>query len=159
MEEARKEMSALKLRVKELSEENRDLREICNESGVQYEDALAARRHKRYFLHLCAKHPLGRMANESALPGAAPIVRGIAGFAGSVLRTGLIARCFFAAFTCLTKQLPWNFGGRLSATLEGHARDVWSLAVLAGGRLASASHDKTIKLWELATGACVGTKE
>ena len=34
-----------------------------------------------------------------------------------------------------------------------------SLAVLNGGRLASGSSDKTIKVWELATGACVATLE
>ena len=130
MEEARKEVSALKLRVKELSEENRDLREICNESGVQYEDALAARRHKRYFAHLCEKHPIGRTATASDVPGATPALRGIAECAGFVLRLGLIARCFYAAFRNLTEQFPWKFTGRLSATLEGHR------AVLgrAGGR-------------------------
>ena len=45
------------------------------------------------------------------------------------------------------------------ATLEGHAADVWSLAVLEGGRLASASDDHTIKIWDLATSACVATLE
>ena len=32
-----------------------------------------------------------------------------------------------------------------------------SLAVLEGSRLASGSHDETIKIWELAFGACVAT--
>ena len=44
------------------------------------------------------------------------------------------------------------------ATLEGHALGATSLAVLSGGRLASAaSDDDTIKIWDLATGACVVT--
>lgn len=35
----------------------------------------------------------------------------------------------------------------LVATLSGHAQYVFSLAVLRDGRLASASFDKTVKLW------------
>ena len=139
MQALRKEVSELTLRLKELGEENHDLRELCNERGIQYDKRLAARRHKRYFARLCEKHPIGRPATASDVLGAAPALRGIAGCAGSVLRTGLIARCFLAAFTYLTAQFPWKFGGRLSATLEGHAGLVFSLAVLSGGRLASAS--------------------
>ena len=36
---------------------------------------------------------------------------------------------------------------------------VLSLAVLGGGRLASGSGDQTIKVWDLATGACAATLE
>merc|ERR1719191_648477 len=99
------------------------------------------------------------MAIASDILGAAPIVRGIAACAGSVMCTGLIARCFFVAFTQLTAQLPWRFGGRLSATFKGFGDDeVLSLVVLEGGRLASGSpNDPRIKIWELATGACVAT--
>ena len=153
----RKQVSELTLRLKELGEENRDLREICNENGIQYAERLAARRHKRDFAHLCDKHPIGRTTTASDVLVAGPIVRGIAECAGSVLRTGLIARCFFAAFTYLTAQFPWKFGGRLSATLEGHEGEVYSLAVLEGGRLASGSADCTIKIWDVATRACEAT--
>ena len=155
----RKEVSELTLRLKELGEENRDLRELCNEHGIPHAELLAARRHKRYFARLCEKHPIGRPATAYDVPGAAPAVRGIAECAGCVLRTGLVARCFFTAFTLLTAQFPWKFGYRLSATLEGHARAVFSLAVLAGGRLASGSSDRTIKIWNVATGACIATLE
>ena len=120
MQALRKEVSELTLRLKELGEENRDLREICTERGIPYAERLAARRHKRYFADLCDKHPLGRTATASDVLGAANIVRRIAKAAGSVMRTGLIARCFFAAFVSLTAQLPWRFGGRTSATFEGH---------------------------------------
>ena len=102
----RKEVSVLTLRLKELGEENRDLRELCNERGIQYAERLAARRHKRYFARLCEKHPIGRPATASDVLGADPAVRGIAECAGFVLRLGLIARCFYAAFTNLTAQLP-----------------------------------------------------
>ena len=37
----RTEVSKLKLRLKELIEENRDLRGICNDSGIHYEEQLA----------------------------------------------------------------------------------------------------------------------
>ena len=159
MQALRKEVSELTLRLKELGEENRDLRELCNERGIQYAERLAARRHKRYFADMCEKHPLGRTATASDVLGAANIVRGIAECAGSVLRTGLIARCFFAAFTYLTAQFPWKFVGRVSATFEWDVGWVTSLAALEGGRLAIASEDQTIKVWNLATGACVATLE
>ena len=112
----RDEVSALKLRVKELGFENRDLRDICDECGIQYEERLAARRHERYFAYLCAEYSIGTTATTSDVLVAGPIVRGIAACAGSVLRTGLVARRFFAAFTQLTAQLPWSFGGRVIAT-------------------------------------------
>ena len=83
MQALRDEVSELNLRVKRLDEENRDLRDICDENGFQYEEQLAARLHKRYFAHLCAKHPIGRTATASDLVGAAMIVRGIAEGAGS----------------------------------------------------------------------------
>ena len=148
MQALRKEVSELTLRLKELGEENRDLREICSEHGIQYMERLAARRHKRYFADLLEKHPIGTPATASDVPGAAPAVRGIAECAGFVLRLGLIARCFYAAFRNLTEQLPWRFGGRLSAIFKGHEDVVLSLAVLEGGRLASGSDDETIKIWD-----------
>ena len=128
MQALRTELSELRLRLEELGDENRDLRELCDERDIQYAERLASRRHKRHFEDLCEKHPHGRTAIASDLLGAAPIVRGIAACAGSVLRTGLIARCFFAAFAHLTAQaqFSWRFGGRLSATFEGHARYVYS---------------------------------
>ena len=159
MQALRKEVSALTLRLKELGEENRDLREICNERGIHYAELLAARRHKRHFADLCEKHPIGTTANASDLLGAAPAVRGIAACAGSVLRTGLIARCFFAAFTDLTVQLPWRFGGRLSATFEGHTSKcfLWQCWRAAGWPVVLLI--RRIKTWDLATGACMATLE
>ena len=145
-QQLRKEVSELRLSLKDLGEENRDLRDILHARGIQFEEFLAKLRHKRYFAHLCNEHPIGEKATASDVLGAAPIVRGIAGYAGSVLRTGLIARCFFAAFTQLTAQLPWRFGGRITSTLEGHESSVGSLAVLGGGRLASGSEDNTIEI-------------
>ena len=109
MQELRKalrKVSELTLRLKELGEENRDLREICNERGIRYAELLAARRHKRYFADLCVKHPIGRTATASDVLGAALIVGEIAEGAGSVLRTGLVARCFFAACVEITEQAP-----------------------------------------------------
>ena len=65
MQELRKQVSELTLRLKELGEEHRDLRELCNERGIQYAERLAARRHKRYFADLCEKHPLGGTTTAS----------------------------------------------------------------------------------------------
>ena len=39
------EVSKLELRVKELSEENRDLRDCCDKNGIPCEEFLATRRH------------------------------------------------------------------------------------------------------------------
>ena len=52
----RDELSKLRFRVEELSKENRDLRDICETKGVPYEDALAARRHRRLVDQLAAEH-------------------------------------------------------------------------------------------------------
>ena len=114
------EMYKLKLRVKELGEENRDLREICNESGIQYQERLAVRRHKRYFARLCIGHPIESTAKASDLVREAPIVRRIAEYASSAMYSAMIARDFSAAVTQLAAQAPWRFGGRMSTTLHGH---------------------------------------
>ncbi|KAL6901147.1 vegetative incompatibility protein HET-E-1 [Trichoderma evansii] len=43
-------------------------------------------------------------------------------------------------------------------TLEGHHGPVWSVTFLTGStKLASASEDKTIKIWDAVTGACIQT--
>ena len=127
------EVSALKLRVKELGFENRDLRDICDERGIQYEERLATRRHHRYFAGLCAEHPIETTLAASDILGAAPIVRRIAESAGSVLRTGLIARDFFAAFTQLTVQFPWKFGGCISRTFDVYAAMFFLTSILTSG--------------------------
>jgi WD40 repeat protein len=46
----------------------------------------------------------------------------------------------------------------LERTLQGHANTVRSVCVSAdGSRLFSGSDDNTIKVWDVATGACVQT--
>ena len=78
----------------------------------------AARRHKRNSAHLHTTHLIGRTTEASDVLVASQLVRGIAECSSTVLITGLIARCFFAALTQLTVQLPWIFGGRIIAMLE-----------------------------------------
>jgi WD40 repeat protein len=46
--------------------------------------------------------------------------------------------------------------GQISKTLRGHS-DVITRVEIAGDRVASASMDRTVKLWSLTEGTCLGT--
>ena len=47
---------------------------------------------------------------------------------------------------------------KVTRTLKGHRKYVYSIAISPNGKtLASASDDKSIKLWNLSTGACTDT--
>jgi hypothetical protein len=61
------------------------------------------------------------------------------------------------AFTGAGKILSmWDVASqRRTATFEGHTSDVFGLALAPGGAwLASCSHDGTVRLWDIASGAC-----
>jgi WD40 repeat protein len=53
----------------------------------------------------------------------------------------------------------WNVAtGKRSSILKGHTECIFSLAFAPNGKtLASASGDRTIKLWDLATATCAAT--
>ena len=55
----------------------------------------------------------------------------------------------------------WDLAtGKCRATLEGHAGDVWGVAITPDGRtVISGSEDRTLKVWDLATGKCRATLE
>lgn len=58
-----------------------------------------------------------------------------------------------------TSILVWHRDGRLLRELNGHARSVLGLASWSGGRLASVSRDRSLRIWDWATGLCLSTVE
>src|SRR5207248_4563368 len=58
---------------------------------------------------------------------------------------------YLAASSSNTVRLWEVESGEARATLKGHANHVWGVSFLDGGRvLASGSHDRTVKLWDVA---------
>lgn len=58
------------------------------------------------------------------------------------------------------KEAAWNPKPAMLRTLEGHSDTIKSVSVTADGRRAvSGSADKTLKVWDLESGACVRTLE
>ena len=55
------------------------------------------------------------------------------------------------------KDTPSIESERCERTLEGHADSVNALAPLAGGRLASGSDDRTVRLWRVEAGELLAT--
>ena len=52
-----------------------------------------------------------------------------------------------------------SLSGQILRTLRGHTDWVWNLILLENSWLASCSEDKTLKIWDYATGQCLATFE
>jgi len=53
----------------------------------------------------------------------------------------------------------WTAEGQCQGELQGHTRSVLGLAVQGDGRLASVSRDRSLRVWDLASGRCVHVDE
>jgi predicted 2-oxoglutarate/Fe(II)-dependent dioxygenase YbiX len=53
----------------------------------------------------------------------------------------------------------WRRDGSLLGALQGHTRSVLGLARLPGGRLASVSRDRSLRIWDWRSGSCVQAVE
>jgi WD40 repeat protein len=59
--------------------------------------------------------------------------------------------------TDIVTDYSQHLEGRCTMTLKGHTRSVNALAALPNGHLASASSDRTVRVWDTTHGVCVRT--
>ena len=65
VESLREEVVALRSRLKAVDLENNDLRNLCTANGINYEETLATKRHRRYFAKLLSANPIKESAKAS----------------------------------------------------------------------------------------------
>ncbi|MBL8446097.1 MAG: DUF4062 domain-containing protein, partial [Zoogloeaceae bacterium] len=94
-----------------------------------------------------AAQVLGRLSEQTAVPNITPLCASVRKAVRRAVSSGELAS------TLLPRTASLRLDTALSAVLEGHNSQVTALEVLPDGRLASGSHDGTIRLWDLRGGA------
>ena len=108
----KKEVSRLAMRVQELSTDNEDFEQIFEqilfEYGVDYAEALSARRHRRSFAQTCLAHPVGATKTLSETLGNIHIGHLVNQLSGSALTLAAVSRNLLSAHQELALQYPWD---------------------------------------------------
>ena len=146
------QVNELMNRVEELCSENDALCKICEKNGISYTETLAALRHRLRFVRSCATHPIATPATASDVLTVFPLGHHVVEFSGTLMGVVLVSRAFLPTWKEVTVVNPWRFGyARVAATLQKHQTAIRVLAVMPGGRLASAT-DGIVRIWHLETG-------
>ena len=93
LEDLRQSKAMLEVRVQELGTDLEDLKEICAAKGVQYQDALAARRHRRSFARTCSEHGISATATVCDTLSVLPIGHLAAEMSGNFSKLAQASRC------------------------------------------------------------------
>ena len=148
LDRLKRKNAELEARVQELTATCEDLKSICAAKGVFYEEALAARRHRRSFAQTYREHPVGATTSASEVLTMVPIGQLVADMLPDLSSFSKASRSVLSVLQQLPVHYRWRMGKvRRVANLRGHGDSVFALAQLDGGLLASGTRDGTVKVF------------